>query len=66
MPWNETSTMDQKRLFIKDYLRANEVRLHLSRQYAGAHSWRHGRDTAAWHTVTVASQSGAWGGVWTS
>ena len=27
MPWNETSTMDQKRLFIKDYLRASEVRL---------------------------------------
>ena len=21
MPWNKTSTMDQKRLFIKDYIR---------------------------------------------
>ena len=33
MPWSETSTMDQKRLFIKDYLRDTFAMAELCRRY---------------------------------
>ena len=33
MPWNETSRMDQKRLFIKDYLRDTFAMAELYRRY---------------------------------
>ena len=31
MPWSETSTMDQKRLFIKDYIRGTFTMAELGR-----------------------------------
>ena len=34
MPWSETSTMDQKRLFIKDYIRGAFSMAELCRRYA--------------------------------
>ena len=33
MPWNKTSTMDQKRLFIKDYIRGAFAMAELCRRY---------------------------------
>ena len=33
MPWSETSTMDQKRLFIKDYIRGACSMAALCRRY---------------------------------
>ena len=33
MPWSETSTMDQKKLFINDYIRGNFAMTELCRRY---------------------------------
>ena len=33
MPWSETSTMDQKRLFIQDYMRGSFTMAELCRRY---------------------------------
>ncbi len=33
MPWSETSTMDQKRLFIQDYVRGSFEMAELCRRY---------------------------------
>ena len=33
MPWSETSAMDQKRLFIKDYIRGSFGMAELCRRY---------------------------------
>jgi hypothetical protein len=33
MPWSETSTMDQKRLFIRDYVRGSFSIAELCRRY---------------------------------
>ena len=33
MPWSETSTMDQKRLFIQDYIKGSFAMAELCRRY---------------------------------